>query len=205
MSSPYQVMTPSVITYTRHMGRWEPNASGRLREAALELYLERGFDQTTVADIAARAGLTARTFFRYFADKREVLFAGSMSLQDQLLAAVADAPSSASAMDAVAAGLDAVAEMLPERDYAQRRRAVITANPELQERELIKMATLSAALAGGLRCRGIPDPSASLAAEAGIAVFRVAFDRWVTGEDERDLAAVMRTSLDDLKALTAPR
>jgi len=186
------------------MGRWEPNASGRLREAALDLYLERGFDQTTVADIAERAGLTARTFFRYFADKREVLFAGSTSLEDHLLAAVEGAPRSASAMDAVAAGLDAIAGVLPERDYARRRRAVITANPELQERELIKMATLSAALAGGLRRRGIPDPDASLAAEAGIAVFRVAFDRWVTGSDDRDLAAVMRTSLDQLKALTAP-
>ena len=91
------------------MGRWEPDAIGRLRQAAMELYVERGFEQTTVAEIAERAGLTARTFFRYFADKREVLFAGSLSLQEQLVAALDGVPNSASPMEAVAAALDAAA------------------------------------------------------------------------------------------------
>ena len=79
------------------MGRWEPNARGRLEQAAMELYLERGFDQTTVAEIAERAGLTERTFFRHFADKREVLFAGAGALQELLVSAVAGAPDSGGA------------------------------------------------------------------------------------------------------------
>jgi AcrR family transcriptional regulator len=184
------------------MGRWEPNASGRLRAAALELYVERGYEQTTVAEIAARAGLTARTFFRHFADKREVLFAGS-PLQDVLVAALDAAPDSASPMEAVAAALDAAAEVLTDREFSRRRQAVINANAELQERELIKLATLSAALADGLRKRGIADPVARLAAETGIAVFRVAFERWVGEPEDRGLARLLRESFDELKALTA--
>src|SRR5690348_7759176 len=97
------------------VARWEPNASGRLREAALDLYTERGYEQTTVAEIAERAGLTARTFFRYFADKREVLFAGSADLQARLVQALREAPDSASPMAAVAAALDAAAAVLGQR------------------------------------------------------------------------------------------
>jgi AcrR family transcriptional regulator len=188
------------------MGRWEPNASSRLREAAMELYVERGYEQTTVADIAQRAGLTARTFFRYFADKREVLFAGSDALQEGLVSALDAAPASATPMAAVAAALDAAAAMLGgRRDFSRQRQAVIAVNAELQERELIKMASLSAALADGLRRRGVTDPAAGLAAEAGIAVFRVAFERWVTAPRARDLAEVIHESLDELTALTAGR
>jgi AcrR family transcriptional regulator len=186
------------------MGRWEPDASGRLRQAAMELYVERGFEQTTVAEIAQRAGLTARTFFRYFADKREVLFGGSAFLQERMMGAVDGAPDSASPMEAIAAALDAAAAVIGEgREFSRQRQAVIVANAELRERELIKMASLSAALADGLRRRGVTDPDASLAAEAGIAVFRVAFERWIGEPGDRDLAQIMRESLDQLKALTA--
>jgi AcrR family transcriptional regulator len=185
------------------MGRWEPNARGRLRLAALELFAERGFEQTTVAEIAQRAGLTERTFFRHFSDKREVLFAGSEELQDLFVRTVAAAPESAAPIDAVAAGLDAAADFLPHREYARQRQAVIAANTALQERELIKMASLSAALASALRDRGVPEPAASLTAEAGTAVFRVAFERWVSGDDQRDLRQLMQESLDELKAVTA--
>ncbi len=170
----------------------------------MQLYVERGFEQTTVAEIAQRAGLTARTFFRYFTDKREVLFAGSAALQDGLVGALEAAPESASPMQAVGAALDAAAELLGGRhDFARQRQAVIAANAELRERELTKMASLSAALADGLRRRGVTEPDASLAAEAGIAVFRVAFERWVAGERARELRQVMRESLDQLSALTA--
>jgi AcrR family transcriptional regulator len=184
------------------MGRWEPNASGRLREAALELYVERGYEQTTVAEIAARAGLTARTFFRHFADKREVLFAGS-PLQDELVRALDAAPGSASPMETIAAALDVAAGVLTDRDFSRRRQLVIAANTELQERELIKLATLAAALADGLRGRGVADPVARLAAETGIAVFRVAFERWVGEPEDRGLAQILRESFDELKALTS--
>ncbi|MFL5911679.1 MAG: TetR family transcriptional regulator [Gaiellaceae bacterium] len=186
------------------MGRWEPNARGRLEQAALELYAERGFEQTTVAEIANRAGLTERTFFRHFADKREVLFGGGGTLRDVLVRAVADAPDSAAPIDATAAALEAAGAVLQERrEHSRRRQAVIDANAELRERELIKLASLTSALAGALRRRGVADLAASLTAEAGIAVFKVAFGRWIGENNQKDLPRLIRESLDELKAVTA--
>jgi AcrR family transcriptional regulator len=186
------------------MGRWEPGARGRLEEAALALYGERGFEQATVAEIAKRAGLTERTFFRYFADKREVLFAGAASLQELMVRAVDDAPDSVAPIDAAAAALEAAAALLQERrEYARQRQSVIAANAGLQERELIKLASLASALADALRRRGVGDPAASLTAEAGIAVFRIAFERWIDETNQRDLSRLIRESLDELKAVTA--
>ena len=192
------------------MTRWEPNARGRLELAALELYGERGYDQTTVAEIARRAGLTERTFFRHFADKREVLFYGSGMLQDGLVKGIEDAPAGLAPIDAIGASLEAVAASLEERrDLARQRQAIVGATPELQERELIKMAKLSVALAGAMRRRGVTDPGASLAAEAGVAVFRVAFQRWVGQPGDsgapggESLAQLIRQSLAELKAVTA--
>ncbi len=182
------------------MGRWEPNAAGRLREAALELFERRGFEQTTVAEIAARAGLTERTFFRHFADKREVLFRGSEQLRDTLVAAIEEAPAAAPALEAVTAALDAAGTVF-SRELARRRRAVILANPELQERELIKLASLAEALTDALRQRGVPDSVAGLAAETGIAVFRITFERWVTDPVQRKWAEHLREALTELDAL----
>jgi AcrR family transcriptional regulator len=186
------------------MSRWEPNAQGRLEQAAMELYIERGFDQTTVAEIARRAGLTERTFFRYFADKREVLFWGAGALQELLVSSVAADPDGAAPIQMIAAALDAAGGVFQERrDHSLRRQRIIAANAELQERELLKLAALAAALAGALRRRGVSDPAASLAAEAGIAVLRVAFERWVGDADERDLRHLMREALHELRAVTA--
>ena len=197
-------MSVTAVKYDRGMSRWEPNARGRLEQAALELYLERGFDQTTVAEIAARAGLTERTFFRHFADKREVLFAGAGALQNLLVGALASAPDSAAPIDAVAAALQVAGALLQQRaGYAGQRQAVIAANAELRERELIKLASLASGLAGALRRRGVTDPAASLAAEAGIAVFRIAFERWTSATNQPDLPQLIRESLDELKAVTA--
>jgi len=187
------------------VARWEPNASGRLREAALELYTERGYEQTTVGDIAERAGLTARTFFRYFADKREVLFARGDELQNVVRSAAVDAPESSPPMTVVAAVLDVIAELVgADRGHSRRRQAVIDATPELQERELIKLARLAIVLRDGLRERGVSDPEAGLAAETGIAIFRVAFERWIHDPDERELADVMREATARLESLVAP-
>ncbi|MFL6124907.1 TetR/AcrR family transcriptional regulator [Actinophytocola sp.] len=186
------------------MGRWEPGASGRLREAALALYLEHGFEQTMVADIAERAGVTARTFFRYFADKREVLFDASPELEEKSLAALEAAPATASPLDLVEAALDAAADVIGHnRELARKRHAVIMANAELRERELMKVAHMSAALADGLRRRGIGDTEASLAAETGAAVYRVAFQRWVDAADDLDLRDAVRQSFAQLRTLTA--
>src|SRR5690348_11857959 len=162
------------------MGRWEPNARGRLEQAALDLYAERGFENTTVAEIAERAGLTERTFFRHFTDKREVLFGGAGGLQDGIVTAVAEAPAAVTALDAAAAGLEAAAAILGERrPFALTRQKIIAENPELQERELIKLATLSAAVAEALRERGVGRADATLTAEIAIAVFKTAFERWI--------------------------
>ena len=186
------------------MGRWEPDAAGRFRAAAMELFVERGYEQTTVADIAARAGLTARTFFRYFTDKREVLFDGSQRLQQTMVGALQRAPAQASAIEAVAEALRATADFFHDnRAFGRQRNLVIAAHAELRERELIKLATLSAALAEGLRQRGVSEPDASLAAEAGIAVFRVAFAAWVSDGERRSFEQIVNESLARLKALAA--
>jgi AcrR family transcriptional regulator len=208
-------MSVAVVSYDPHMGRWEPNASGRLQQAAMELYVERGFEQTTVAEIAKRAGLTERTFFRHFADKREVLFLGAASLQELFVTSVSSAPDSASPIEAIAIALDVVSGLFQERrEGVLLRQSVIAANAELQERELIKLASLAAAIADALRSRGVGDPTANLAAEAGIAVFRIAFERWVNDRDDRgdrgdrnhrDLRHYIEESLAELKAVAAGR
>jgi AcrR family transcriptional regulator len=186
------------------MTRWQPNGRGRLELAALALYGERGFENTTVAEIAARAGLTERTFFRHFADKREVLFSGADTLEELLVSNVAAAPDSTAPIDAVGAALEAAGALLQQRrEYARQRQAIIAANAELQERELIKLASLASAITDTLRRRGVSDPAASLSAEAGIAVFRIAFERWVQETGQRDLPELIRDSLDELKAVAA--
>ena len=187
------------------MGRWQPDSRGRLQEAALALYSERGFDRTTAAQIADRAGVTERTFFRHFADKREVLFGGSALLQERIVAGVAGAPPGDGPLDAVSQGLDAAAAVLGEfrRDLSRQRQAVIAANPELRERELAKLADYAAAVAVALRQRGVTELQAALAAEAGMTVLRVAMQRWASGDDGRDLAAIMRDSVAELRAVAA--
>jgi AcrR family transcriptional regulator len=186
------------------MSRWQPNAPGRLEQAALDLYREHGFDQTTVAEIAERAGLTERTFFRYFADKREMLFWGQDRLRELYVRTIEAAPASAAPLDAVAAALQASVPVFHERrELARQRQAVIDANPSLQERELLKRAALAAAMAEALRRRGVPDPAASLAANVGVLAFATAFARWVRAPDDPDLSRLIRESLDQLKSITA--
>jgi AcrR family transcriptional regulator len=187
------------------MGRWEPDSKGRLQEAALALYAERGFDQTTAAEIAARAGLTERTFFRHFADKREVLFGGSALLKEHIVAAVAAAPEGTAPLDAVAIGLTAAASVLGEqrRDFSAQRQAVIAATPELRERELSKLADYAASVAAALRARGVMEPRATFAADAGMTIFRVAMERWADGEDPRDLRDIITSVLTEWRGVTA--
>ena len=179
------------------MARWAPGARGRLQAAAFELFSENGYQETTVADIAARAGVTERTFYRYFADRREVFFDGSQGLQDFLVQAVEAAPTDAGPLEAVVGALrQAADEIFTERwAYARKRQRLINANPELHEREMAKMSRLATAVRATLHSRGVEDPAASVAAESGIALFRVAFARWVEEHNT--------TSLGDL--ITAAR
>jgi AcrR family transcriptional regulator len=186
------------------MGRWAPGAKGRLEEAAMELFEERGYETTTVADIAARAGLTKRTFFRYFGDKREVLFSGTEPLQAKFVDAIAAAPADATPLDAIARGLDAMADLFVSiGERPRKRQAIIAANPDLQERELIKLIGFAAAGGAALRRRGVAEPAASLAAEAGIAVLRVAYEKWAGGPEGQDIHKLLHDSLAELKAVAA--
>jgi len=186
------------------MGRWEPDAQRRLREAALDLFEEQGYEETTVAQIAERTGVTARTFFRHFADKREVLFAGSTLLQDRLIDAIASVAPDQSPFDAaVAAVAQAFDGLGVTRTAARRRSNVIAGTAELRERELIKMASLAEALAGGLRQRGAGDPEAALAAESAIAAMRVAFERWVRARSGPSLIDEYHATVIALRAVTA--
>jgi AcrR family transcriptional regulator len=187
------------------MARWKPDAPGRLMGAAIELFDEQGYEATTVAEIAERAELTKRTFFRYFSDKREVLFSGSQELQRLWLDGVAAAPANASPLAVVAAGLDPVAEMFAERHpFARIRSRVIEANPELQERELIKLQNLAAVLKAALVERGVAVNAAILAAHSGVTLFHVAFARWVQQDDPTALRRLIDESMDELRTVIAP-
>jgi len=182
------------------MGRWAPDARARLQEAALALYGERGYEETTVAQIAERAGLTKRTFFRYFTDKREVLFWGSDALEQQMVAAIEAAPASAPALGMIGAALDAAGARFEEvRDVAGLRQRIIASSHELQERELIKAASLADGMARALRARGFGDTAAALTAFMGTTVLHVAFGRWVGDPDHRTFQQIARDALAQLR------
>ena len=167
----------------------------------MSLFIERGYDQTTVAEIAERAGLTERTFFRHFSDKREVLFQGGETLQATMVEALAAAPPDAAPLDAIRATVASVAPFFDERhERSQLRQGIIDAHPELQEREVAKMAKIGLALTEGLRERGVADPDARLAADAGIAVFRSAFAQWVRS-DSGDMAKALEECFAGLERL----
>ena len=169
-----------------------------MREAALTLFSERGYAETTAAEVAERAGLTERTFFRHFPDKREVLFDGN-ELGDLLAGVVADADGGEAPVGAVAAGFDAVAAVFEGRREAVARRArIVASHAELRERELAKLVSWSEALECALRGRGLSGPDAELLAEVSIAVFRVSYRRWLDEDTERELAATVREALAGL-------
>jgi AcrR family transcriptional regulator len=184
------------------MGRWEPDAQGRMIRAAMELFAERGFEQTTAGDIAERAGVTERTFFRHFADKREVLFDGSRTMERTAVAAILAAPSGLAPLDAALTAMTAAGGLLEDRrDHAVRRSGIVAANPGLQERELLKLAALADATAEALRTRGVADPAATLAAQSAVTVFQVGFARWVSEEEPPGLAACIIDAAAALRAL----
>jgi AcrR family transcriptional regulator len=184
------------------VGRWEPNARERLECAALALFVEHGYDATTVAQIADRAGLTKSTFFRHFADKREVLFGGQDMLAELFSDAVLTAPPSATTAGCIAAALEsAAAAFTPDRhDLAPQRRAVIAANSELQERQLLKRARLASAMSDALRVRGADDTTARLAAEMGVLAFSTAYARWAAPDNRQPFTEIAHAALRDLQA-----
>jgi AcrR family transcriptional regulator len=187
------------------MGRWAPDARGRLQYAAMELFAEQGYDTTTVVEITERAGLTERTFYRHFADKREVLFSGAVELLDFLVEHVEREADNSSPIAAVINALRASAEAFfdDRRDFVQFRQHIIDANVDLQERELVKLASLSSALAAALQRHGVESRAARLSAESGLSVFRIAFADWVNGESALALSECIRSCAAEFAGLAA--
>lgn len=198
--------TAAVITRLMGMVRWEPGARERLQAAAMDLFISRGFEKTTAADIAQAVGLTERTFFRHFVDKREVLFYGQEALAQAFMEGVAAAPQDATPLEMVASALSAAATFFPaERQaHSRRRQTIIFENPALQERELLKLAGFAVVVAAALRARGVPQTMAKLAAESGVTVFGVAFEKWIAEGEERTFLDIEREVLSELVALTSP-
>ncbi len=185
------------------MPRWKPNAPERLAEAALDLFAERGYEATTVAEIAERAGLTKSTFFRYFADKREVLF-GGLTMDQLLTAGIAAAPPAATPLEALGNAFELLGKDVftaDRREFSRRRRAVIAANPELQEREALKGLRISSAMVEALERRGVPAMTARVAAQVASLSLTLAYTRWSEGADE--FGALARRALEEVRAASA--
>ncbi|MCV7424568.1 TetR/AcrR family transcriptional regulator [Mycobacterium yunnanensis] len=185
------------------MGRWAPGARQRLVFAAVDLFTEQGYDATTVAQIAERAGVTKSTFFRHFPDKRELLVAGQEDMCRLLSDGIESAPAGAGAMTAVAAALENASTMMgpDNRDLAPRIKAAVSTSAELQERDALKSVSLAAAMTTALVARGVPEMTAHLAAELGVLAFKQGFARWSDGDrrDGRDLAELSLEALDELR------
>lgn len=193
--------------YYERMARWEPGARERLVVAAVDLFAEQGYDATTVAQIAERAGVTKSTFFRYFPDKRELLAAGQQTLSQLLAAGIAEAPAGAGPLEAVAVGLERASEaMRPfNRELGPRIKAAIAASSELQERAALKSVGLAAAMTAALIARGVPESTAQLAGEIGVLAFKRGYAEW-SGSDREDagtLAQYTRAALKELRAASA--
>jgi AcrR family transcriptional regulator len=189
------------------MARWEPGARERLVVAAVDLFAEQGYDATTVAQIAERAGVTKSTLFRYFPDKREILVAGQESLSRLLAEGIAEAPAGASPLEAVAAGLQRVSSAMGpmNRDLGPRMKAAIAASTELQERDALKSVGLAAAMTAALITRDVSEPTAQLAAELGVLAFRRGYVQWSIEEREaeNDLAHYTLAALEELRTASA--
>ncbi|GEB49206.1 MULTISPECIES: TetR/AcrR family transcriptional regulator [Streptomyces] len=189
------------------MARWQPDAPGRLAAAALELFEERGYENTTVIEIAERAGLTKSTFFRHFPDKREVLFGGG-ALSDLLAEGIASAPPTAGPLDAVTGALDALGRTFfsaDRREFSRRRQAVLDANTELREREALKRIGLTASMVEALGLRGVPDRTARVAAKLGALVWEIAYDQWIEADNEEDFGSLARQALAEVRTIGAVR
>jgi AcrR family transcriptional regulator len=199
------VTLPSHINYPVLVARWEPNTPERLVRAALDLFTEPGYDATTVSQIAERAGVTKMTFFRHFPDKREVLFAGQEVHSRILADAIAAAPGPATPVQAVGAALDALAATFTDdrREFAARLLPVIAAHSELRERSAFKHIGLTQAMGEALEKRGVPELTASLAAELGMRAFDRAFSQWADPASRQKLPDLTRQALAELRAATA--
>jgi AcrR family transcriptional regulator len=179
------------------MSRWQPDARGRLERAALELFARQGFAETTVPEITAEAGLTTRTFFRHFADKREVLFAAEAGLPPFIAQLMAEAPAELDPYDTLTHSLETVAATRFDGllDFLIARRAVIRSDAGLRERELRKQEVLAEAIKQGFLDRGVDEVTSALVGRMAAVVFNVSLDRWLDLGGTRTLLDLMREHL----------
>jgi AcrR family transcriptional regulator len=186
------------------MSRWAPDARERLESAALELFAENGYEATTVAEIADRAGLNRATFFRHFTDKREALFGGEEKLATLFAAGIRDAAPDASLAECLQAAFEAVdVIMTPEqRTKSLIRVRLVAGIPEVQERGLLKHARIAEAMSNALRDRGLDDLTARLGAEVAMLAFSIATQRWLAAPKHKRFSAHASTALVDLQART---
>ncbi len=175
------------------MPRWAPDAALRLERAAMELFTEKGFAGATVPQIAQRAGLTTRTFFRHFADKRDVLFLRERELPAVVAQLLATAPPGLDPMALAMHGLESAASGDLERwkDDIRARRMIVESEPQLRERERLKSAVLTDAIRDGLRSGGVDPADAVLTAAVATALFDAALEQWLTGGDDVPLVEVL--------------
>jgi AcrR family transcriptional regulator len=179
-----------------------PNARERFETAALALFQDRGIASTTVSDIAARADLTERTFYRYFADKREVLFWRADALQARVLDAIADAPAQKGPLATLIGALEAVGDFFDgDRARVKLRQALVAAHPDFLEREMLKLQELTLAVGAALEKRGVETPTARMVSEAGIAIARVAAERWINDGSAREFAWHIQSAHNDLRVV----
>jgi AcrR family transcriptional regulator len=181
--------------------RWDPEAEARLRDAALQLCVEHGYDNVTVTQITERAGLTRRTFSRYFTDKRDVLFAGSERLPGAVAEIIRAVDPGLPPFAVLLVAFEQVGKLLAEfLPNAAQRRAVIESSPELLERERTKMAAITVAATTALRDRGTPEPDATLLARVGVALFQTTFAHWADHPTDTDYPALVRETAAKLAA-----
>lgn len=186
------------------MPRWESNTQERLVQAALDLYTEQGYERTTVGNIADRVGVTSRTYFRYFPDKREVLFASGNAIREAVVRATANAlRSGTEPYEAVLIGVVAGRDVFLDREFVRRRAAIIATSEELRERELMKTAGIAAELRTALVEAGHDEATSRVAADAGVAVFIEATRRWQAGDDA-PFAGLVQEAAHLLQKTTTP-
>jgi AcrR family transcriptional regulator len=185
------------------MSRWAPDAALRLEGAALELFAEQGYSATTVPQIAARADLTTRTFFRHFADKREVLFLREREFPTVVATLLAAAPPALTPLQLTMFGFETIAaqQFGLWRDSIAARRRIIRSDEGLRERELLKSSMLSEAIRHALTEAGIANEEATLVAAFGVLVFDVSLGDWLEGPADRPLVDVLRATLTRMQRL----
>ncbi len=184
------------------MPRWPEDSRTRLIDSSLALFVEHGYAEVTVDDIAERAGVSARTFFRHFPDKEEVLFADDDELLPVLLAAIGSGEAGQSAEHDMARALLTLAEQFqPDREQLSHRQRIIDSHVALSGRELAKQARWQQSVMDALVARGYSVEQSDLLAAIGFAIFRRALHAWLAEPSGPRLAERIQTALPQVRSV----